>query len=343
MMNILLIKLGAMGDVLRTTPLLTAFKKKYPDSKICWLVHAPCRGVLEKNPLIDSLMDYSQESLHRLKTDRFDLSVNLDKEPEAIDAIMAVPSKNKMGFGRSPEGKLCALNALSDYAYRLGIDDDLKFRKNQKSYQEISFEQVGLEFNHEEYIFSVDPAGAVRAGNYLRSLGVNLDNKDRLVIGINTGSGGRFAGKRLPVSTTLELIEKFSTRMKALIFILGGQDEVERNRAISRGSKYPVVNTGSHPIHDFAAIVRECDLVISGDTTAMHIAIGMKVPVVAHFASTCASEIELYGRGVKVVSGISCAPCYKKVCPIDEQCMSDMSAEEIFLASKSLLESALKC
>ena len=342
-MNILLIKLGAMGDVLRTTPLLTALKNKYPDSKVCWLVHAPCRGVLEKNPLIDALMDYSKENIRRLKTDCFDLSVNLDKEPEAIDAMMAVPSNKKMGFGRSPEGKLCALNASSDYAYRLGIDDDLKFRLNKKSYQEISFEQVGLKFNHEEYIFSVDPASAVRAGNYLRSLGVNLNNKDRPVIGLNTGSGTRFAGKRLPVSTTLELIEKFSTTMKALIFILGGQDEIERNQEISRRSQYSVVNTGNHSIHDFAAIVRECNLVISGDTIAMHVAIGMKVPVVAYFASTCASEIELYGRGMKVVSGISCAPCYKKVCPIGERCMKDMSAEEIFLTSKRLLESTLKC
>ena len=227
-MKILIIKLGAMGDVLRTTPLLTALKNKYPDSKITWLVHAACRGVLEKNPLIDSLMDYFQASLNRLKTDRFDLSVNLDKELQAIDSMMAVPSKNKMGFGRSAEGKLRALNASSDYAYRLGIDDDLKFRQNKKSYQEISFEQVDLKFNHEEYIFSVDPVSTVRAGNYLRSLGVNLDKKDRPVIGLNTGSGARFAGKRLPVGTTLELIEKFSTRMKALIFILGGQDEVER-------------------------------------------------------------------------------------------------------------------
>lgn len=342
-MRILIIKLGAMGDVLRTTPLLTALKKKYSASNISWLVNAPCRGVLEKNPLIDSLMDYSQENLHRLKTDRFDLSINLDKEPDAIDTMMAVPSKNRMGFGKSPEGKLCALNSLSDYAYRLGIDDDLKFRQNKKSYQEISFEQVGLKFNHEEYIFFVDPASALRAGNYLRSLGADLDRHDQPVIGLNTGSGARFAGKRLPVSTTLELIEKFSTRMNALIFILGGQDEVERNRAISQRSKYPVVNTGSHPIHDFAAIIRECDLVISGDTTAMHIAIGVKVPVVAYFASTCASEIELYGRGVKVISGISCAPCYKKLCPIGEQCMSEMSSEEIFLASKSLLEGAPKC
>ena len=76
---------------------------------------------------------------------------------------------------------------------------------------------------------------------------------------------------------------------------------------------------------------------VTGDTTAMHIAIAVKTPVLAYFASTCAQEIELYGRGKKVVSGIACTPCYKKICPIDEQCMKDMKDEPLFREAKSLL------
>ncbi len=342
-MRILIIKLGAMGDVLRTTPLLSEIKKNYPASRISWLVETQCRPVLEKNPLIDALFAYSDESISILRREHFDLSVNLDKEPEAIDAIMAIPSKKKMGFGRSSDGRLCALDALSDYAYQLGIDDELKFRRNKKTYQEITFGQLGFQFHKEEYIFSVDSESLDRVKKYLDRLGFSPGDKNRIVVGLNTGSGKRFAGKRLPISTYLELIKKFYTQMNAVIFLLGGEDEVSRNAEIAQRSEFPVINTGSHPIQDFAAIVQTCDLVISGDTTAMHIAIAVKVLVVAYFASTCASEIELYGRGRKIVSDIYCAPCYKKVCPIDEQCMKDMSAESIFLASRELLENAAKC
>ena len=342
-MKILIVKLGAMGDALRTTPLLSELKRKYPGSKISWLVDPACHEVLKQNPLIDSLILYSPESLLRLKSDHFDLSVNLDKEPEAVEAIMAIPSDKRRGFGRSGSGDLCALDTSSDYAYRLGIDDELKFRQNKKTYQEITFEQLDLRFNKEEYIFSLDPSNVKKAKNHLKTLGVSLESKDRPIIGINTGSGNRFAGKRMPIATILELIEMFVRKRKAAVLILGGHDEIARNQEIVRRSKYPVVNTGSHSIHDFAAIVRECDLVVSGDTTAMHIAIAVKVPVVAYFASTCSAEIELYGRGAKIVSGISCAPCYKRVCPIDEQCMKEMSAEEIFLVSKEILESTVKC
>ena len=112
-MKILIIKLGAMGDVLRTTPLLAELKRNYPASKISWLVEAQSRPVLEKNPLIDALFTYSDQNILALKRDHFDLSVNLDKEPEAIDAMMAIPSKKRLGFGRSSEGRLCALDRSS--------------------------------------------------------------------------------------------------------------------------------------------------------------------------------------------------------------------------------------
>lgn len=337
-MNILLVKLGAMGDVLRTTPLLTELRRKNPDARITWVVDAQCREVLENNPLISRLLNYSQETLALLRKETFDLAVNLDKEAEALETIGAAKAAKKMGFGRSDKGELCALDPLSDYAYRLGIDDDLKFRKNKKTYQEISFEQLGFQFQKQDYLFSVDAPSEAAARRHLETLGFTWEDRGRLVVGLNTGSGARFAGKKLPIETYVDLIEKFDNRMNAVVFLLGGKDELERNREIEKRSRIPVVNTGSHPIRTFAAMVRRCDLVVSGDTTAMHIAIAVKTPVVAYFASTCAAEIELYGRGKKIVSEISCAPCYLRNCPIDEQCMKDMSAEAIFKDAQGVLE-----
>lgn len=336
-MNILLVKLGALGDVLRTTPLLTALKAKHPSARVTWLVDTQCQDVLRDNPLIDELLNYSSQNLTALSKRNFDLLINLDKEPEALEAATQVQASKKMGFGRSPEGVLRPLNDLSDYAYRLGIDDDLKFRKNKKTYQEISFEQVGLSFKGEEYIFPLDAASASYAEKYLKGLGVDLSRVSRPILGLNTGSGSRFAGKRLPVGTYVELARRFSEDLGATVFLLGGKDELDRNKEIERLSGGLAVNTGSHSIRQFAAIVKQCDLIVSGDTTAMHIAIAVKTPVVVHFGSTCSAEIELYGRGKKIVSPIECAPCYKRICPIDDQCMKDMSVDEIASSVKDLL------
>ncbi len=337
--KILLVKLGALGDVLRTTPLLTALKKKYPGCHITWVVDPAHADILGGIGLIDRLLTYSSETLSMLKRESFDLAVNLDKEPEALDCLAAAKASKKMGFARDAAGKLCAADALSDYAYRLGIDDDLKFRKNQKSYQEISFEQVGLSFAGEDYLFALDSGSAAAADGILSQSGADLGGRGP-VIGLNTGAGRRFAGKKLPITTYVELVRRFCDELGATVLLLGGHDEIERNRQIQQMCSRPVVNTGSHSIRCFAALVKGCDLVVSGDTTALHIAIAMKVPVVVHFASTCSAEIELYGRGSKIISSISCAPCYKRDCPIDEQCMKDVRADEIFSAVRARLEGA---
>ena len=336
-MKILLIKLGALGDVLRTTPLLTALKQKHPDCHITWVVDAAHRDVLEHNALIDALLDYSEETVLALKKKTFDIAVNLDKETEATGLLAVTNASKKMGFSQDGLGRLCAADPLSDYAYRLGMDDELKFQKNKKSYQQISFEQLGMRFHGEEYVFSVDEASDAQAADYLKKIGIKTENLPRPVIGLNTGSGARFAGKKLPMESYVKLAEKFHRELNACIFLLGGPDEQDRNLLIQRKAACPVVNTGSHPIRRFAALVKTCDLVVTGDTTALHIAVAVKTRVLVYFASTCAQEIELYGRGRKIASDISCAPCYKKICPIDEQCMKDMSIEQIFNEAKILL------
>lgn len=335
-MKILIVKLGALGDVLRTTPLLTALKSKYPDSRITWVVDGNNSDVLKNNPLIDEVLSYAVETPGALARRSFDWAINLDKEPEALETISAANAIHKKGFGRSGDGKLVPLDTSSDYAYRLGIDDELKFKLNRKTYQEISFEQAELIFQGEEYVFHADPLSESAAKAHLKALGFDRA-KNRPVVGLNTGSGRRFAGKRLPVATFVRLTERSARELGATVFLLGGEDEKQRNLEIQKKVSVPVTNTGSHPIRIFAGIVRECDVVLSGDTTAMHIAIAVKTPVTAYFASTCASEIELYGRGVKIVSGIECAPCYKKICPIDEKCMSDMDPDVLFSAIKDVL------
>ncbi len=333
-----MVKLGALGDVLRTTPLLTALKKKRPGCEITWVVDAAHADILSGIGPIDRLLVYSKPTLSLLKKEKFDLAINLDKEPEALECLAAANAVKKMGFARDLAGRLAAADRLSDYAYRLGIDDELKFRLNQKSYQQISFEQLGLSFAGEDYLFSLDRESQIAADRLLAEKGIDLKNPPGPMIGLNTGAGRRFAGKKLPIMTYVELVRRFHDEFGATVLLLGGDDEIERNRQIEEMGSRPVINTGSGSIRRFAAIVKRCDLVVSGDTTAMHIAIAMKVPVVVHFGSTCAPEIELYGRGAKIVSRIACAPCYKRDCPIDEQCMKDVTVDEVLEAARPFLK-----
>src|SRR5262249_21007110 len=84
-------------------------------------------------------------------------------------------------------------------------------------------------------------------------------------------------------------------------------------------------------------IVANCDLVVTGDTLAMHIAIGLRVPVLVILGPTCHQEIELYGRGAKIISDFPCSPCYLQICPLEVTCMDATPASAVFDAAARLL------
>jgi len=77
--------------------------------------------------------------------------------------------------------------------------------------------------------------------------------------------------------------------------------------------------------------------VVTGDTLGLHVAVSQDVPTVALFGPTCAQEIDLFDRGVKLTTELSCAPCYRRKCEVDPHCMDLIKAEAIVAAVQGLL------
>jgi hypothetical protein len=78
--RILIIKLGALGDVIRTTPLVSKYKSLYHDCHISWITMTP---EILTSKLIDKVYIFDFKSVYVLKQIHFDIAVNLDKDPEA--------------------------------------------------------------------------------------------------------------------------------------------------------------------------------------------------------------------------------------------------------------------
>ncbi len=77
--RILIVKLAAIGDVLRTTPLLTGLKKTYPRSHITWVVDKEAHPLLRNNALIDRLLVFDFSSTLPLEVETFDRAIGLEK------------------------------------------------------------------------------------------------------------------------------------------------------------------------------------------------------------------------------------------------------------------------
>ncbi len=333
-MRILVIKLGAMGDVLRTTSILEALKRKYKRSQITWVVDEESEELLVNNPYLDGILPYGPEALSHLLAEEFDLVINLDSLPRSSCLASLAKGKKKLGFGLDKKGSVFPFNKEAEKWFRMGIDDDLK-RKNKKTYQEIIFKIVGLKFKKEEPAINLKEEEIDFANRFAEKHGL----KGRKIIGLATGAGGRWELKKWTTKGYLKLIERIDKEIEnSKILLFGERGEVERNKEIMERSKVPLVNTGhENTLREFLSLLNLCDLVITGDTLAIHAAVALKKKVVALFGPTSSFEIELYGREKKIIPDMDCLCCYKETCNKHPNCMESISSEVVFQAVKRLL------
>lgn len=334
--RILIIKLGAMGDVLRTTPLLQALKNRYPDSHITWVVDPNSENLLTHNKQIDRTLLFSPDTTLQMMVEEFDLMICLEKEIRAVALAEKVIAAKKIGFGLTKHGTIYPINKEAEYAFQLGVSDQLKFHENKKTYQEIIFEAVGLTFNGEKYQLDCTKDSEKFASNLFEKL--NLTSED-LIIGVNPGAGPVFANKAWTTEGYVELIERLNKQEGIKVLLLGGESEIEINKEIKEKVQGPISEAGNNnSLPDFSAIIKKCSMVICGDTLPMHLAIAHGKHVLAIFGPTCPQEIDLYGKGEIIVSQIDCAPCYKGTCDIENHCMKMVPVDTVYDKTMQLVE-----
>ncbi len=333
-MRILIIKLGAMGDVLRTTPILEALKKKYKGCKITWVVDEESKELLENNSYLDGILPYGPGTLSHLLVEEFDLVINLDSLPKSACLASLTRGRKKLGFGLDQKGSIFSFNKEAEEWFRMGIDDNIK-RKNRKTYQEIIFEIMGLRFKKEEPVVNL----MKEEKDFANKFAAKHSLKGKKIIGLATGAGGRWELKKWTMEGYLKLIERIDKEIKdARILLFGEKEEIERNREIMERSKVPLINTGhKNTLREFLSLLNLCNLVVTGDTLAMHAAVALKKKVVALFGPTSSSEVELYGRGKKIIPDMDCLCCYKETCDTHPNCMESISPDTVFQAVKKLL------
>jgi ADP-heptose:LPS heptosyltransferase len=318
--KILIVNLDAMGNVLVTTSILPAIKRKYPQSHISWITLRNAAPLLENNPLIDKVFLWEPESWLILRNIGLDLVLNVDKSQRSCAFTMEVQAKERLGFGLNEHGAIIPLNPEAEENYRLGLDDHFKFRVNTKTVPQLQCEQFKLEYRRDEYILRLTPEEEAYCRAYEQESGLT---ECRLVVGLNTGCSELYPNKKLSVDQHVLLIERLSALEGVRCVLLGGPEDTVRNAEIVRRVGKKALSTPTNDgVRRGICFENICDVVISGDSFGMHIAIGLKKYVIAWFGVSCWSEIDLFDRGLKLVpEGLECSPCWKRTCPFNLECI----------------------
>jgi heptosyltransferase-2 len=150
-MSVLVIKLGATGDVVRTTSLLRRFK-----GPVTWITTT--KNSLLLDGLADNLRHFSWEARARALDISYDLAINLEDTPEVALFLKSVEAAEIFGAYAESSGRMCYtdnskrwfdLSLISSYGRERA--DRLKLL-NRQTYQELIFEGLGLRFAGDPYL-----------------------------------------------------------------------------------------------------------------------------------------------------------------------------------------------
>jgi lipopolysaccharide heptosyltransferase II len=156
MEKIVIIKLGALGDVVRTTPLLRALQ-----GKVIWVTSESAVPLLKDNSHIARLVRFEQAA-QTLRGEEFDIVMNLEDELPAASLASSLRARTLVGAfldqGRIAYSPSAApwfdMSLISKFGKAKA--DELKMQ-NRRSYQDFLFEMVGRHFQGEEYVLTPPP------------------------------------------------------------------------------------------------------------------------------------------------------------------------------------------
>jgi heptosyltransferase-2 len=320
--EILVIKTAALGDVLRTTSILPGLVKRHPGARITWVTAPAAVDLVRTHPRVAEVIALDAKDnaavlqlVARLGQRRFERVISLDDE--AVLCLLASSMKTASLHGAlvRPDGQLGYSNDTAPW-FDMGLlsvhgkkrADELKVL-NTQSQPEIYAAMLGIERGKPELHLPETATQFARAFASRHAIEAKLP-----LVGLNTGAGGRWTSKQLPVERTVALARRIAAHLDGRVrfLVLGGESEGERNAAILAGIGASAIDAGTkNPLFEFAALVELCDVLVTSDSLALHMAIARDVRTVCFFAPTSAAEIELYGLGEKVVSTASDYCSYK--------------------------------
>jgi len=335
--KILIIQTAFLGDVILTIPLIKAVRKKYPRSKISFLLIPQTKKLLQNNPYLNEIIVYDKK----------------DKEKGVFNFLKLIKKIKGMAFDLAfvPHRSLRStlLTCFAGIPQRVGFDESsgsflftrrIKYIQNQSEIKRnLSLLEEEL-FSEKEFLPELFPStDDFRYVNYLLK-SWNIQENDRMV-GIAPGSV--WETKRWLPERFGQVAESLIEKLGAKVVFIGGKEDEPLCIEISRDMKSkPFIAAGKLTPLQSAVLISRGKAVLSNDTAPMHIAVAMRIPVVAIFGSTV-PEFGFAPTGEKdivIQKKVYCRPCGihgRRKCPEKHfRCMKEITSEEVFEAVRIL-------
>jgi len=340
--EILVIRLDGIGDVIFTTPLYEALKKRYPEARLSVLVSIQAKGVVEMNPHVDNVLVMGKtwfsatnginfgeilSMLRKIRKENFDIGIDLRGDMRDILLMFLGKVKYRMGYGVTGGGFL--LNKIPDYE-----KDMQEVEKNIKLIKELDCKVINRKF--QIYYSQSDKA------NVLELLERENVGKSNSMLAIHMGAG--YPSKSWKKERFLHLLKELSERNYGRIVLIGNDNNDIYFNYIHERLNIDYINTiGRLSIRELAVLLERCSVLISCDSGPVHVAAAVGTPCIVLFSGT--NTLKQWGSLDNNVNRVihkevECSPCEMRVCPKSTHlCMDEIKVSDVLCELDALFGS----
>ena len=335
--NILVINVNWVGDVIFSSPIFKALKRKYPDSRIACMVPPRVQGVAESITDIDEVIIYDEKGKHRgpfaklsllnqIKKRRFQVAFILHRSfTRALFPFWArIP--HRVGYDTKGRTKLLT-----------HIVEPLEVTAHRADHYLNVIESYGVPIEDRRSIVSVSVESDNCVSKILQDFGFS-DNEQFIVI----NPGGNWDLKRWPLNNYSLLINNINSETGMKVVIAGAPKDIKLAQKIKNGSSGEVyITAGKTTIKDAIALMNKAKIVVSADSGPLHLANSVGAETIGIFGPTSPRTTGPRGCGHSVVLkhdvGCNREPCYFLDCK-DNVCMKAISVDQVFREIKHTLK-----
>ena len=347
-MNILIVKLSAIGDVVHTLPSLAALRKGYPRAHITWIIEEDSADILAGHPALDRVVVSRRKGwvqnlrelrhvretigdiracIATLRDRQYDLVIDFHGLLKSAAVVLLSGGKRKIGYDSMQELSGLFLNEkVPENMDKHAVDRYLDLVRH-----------LGVNPSEPEFYIHRDDGNRTKIDALLAEQGISPHDP---FVSINPVA--LWDTKMWDDGKCARLCDRIVEEVKLPVVFTGGRDRKPIERIRSRMRLPSVDLSGKTTLRDLAYLYALSALVVTTDSGPMHVAAAVGTPTVALFGPTDPARTGPYGPGHTVIrAGLSCSPCFLKRCET-MRCMEEISVEEVFQAVLKKTEVAMQ-
>ena len=332
-MNILIVKLSAIGDVIHTLPSLAALRGIYPDAHITWVVEEAAADIVKNHPYLDAVIVSRRKSwskdiqkskilkpllnmrslIKELRQRPYDLVIDFHGLFKSSVIVLLSSGKRKLGYDSLQELSGLFLNEkIPEDMNKHAVDRYLDFPR-----------YLGAKIDNVEFILPQNND----AEEKVQLLMDKYKLRDKNFIAINPIA--YWETKLWDDDNFAILADLIKRNLKMNVVFTGSKKSTIEG--ITSKMKTEGINLGGRTsLSELAYLYKKARFVITTDSGPMHLAAAVGTPVIALFGPTDPARTGPYGKDHTIVrTELPCSPCFLKKCPT-RKCMQDISPEHVF-------------